>query len=165
MREVSKDDKLFFFERNFFTLDGLWIIEVENQTNWDLALKIDTVVWQKLYKKIFSRVKRYLNIHTNTIKDLIDIFSFCWSCEGYNYEIDDISENKAIMKITKCPYIEAMKRNPERKDKIKDICLKMCIPFYEPALEEFNSKIKMKRTKFLGLGDDCCDFLFKLESI
>ena len=87
MRNITRDDKLFFFERNFFTLDGLWIIEIENETDWDTALKIDIIVWQKLYKIIFRRVKRYLKIESNTLEDLIEILSFCWSCEGYTYEI------------------------------------------------------------------------------
>jgi len=35
MREVNQDDKLFFFERSFITLDGLWMIETEEMTNWE----------------------------------------------------------------------------------------------------------------------------------
>jgi len=30
MRELTTQDKLFFFEKHFFTLDGLWMIEAEN---------------------------------------------------------------------------------------------------------------------------------------
>jgi len=163
MRHVTKDDKLFFFERNFFTLDGLWIIEVENEVDWDTALKVDIVVWQKLYQIIFRRVKRYLNIKTNTLKDLVEVISFCWSCEGYKYEIEKNEDTEAILNITMCPYKAAMDRNPERHDRIKAICLKMCIPFYEPALEDFNPNIKLERNKFMGVGDNLCNFHFTLK--
>ena len=163
MRNVSKEDKLFFFEKNFFTLDGLWIIEIENETDWETALKVDIIVWQKLYKIIFRRVKRYLGIETNTIKDLVDILSFCWSCEGYTYKVVKCEKNEAILHILSCPYKSAMDRNPERHDKIKSICLDMCIPFYEPAISDFNSKIRLKREKFLGVGDPICDFIFYVE--
>lgn len=164
MREVSKDDKLFFYERNFFTLDGLWIIEVENEADWETALKIDIIVWQKLYKIIFRRVKRYLDIETNTIPDLIEVLSFCWSCEGYKYEILQNEMETGIMNITECPYKAAMDRNPDRHDKIRDICIKMCVPFYEPALKEFNPNIKLERTKFMGTGDPVCNFRFSMKS-
>ena len=50
MKKVSKKDKLFYFERNFFTLDGLWMLETENEVGWDTALKIDQAVWDKLLK-------------------------------------------------------------------------------------------------------------------
>ena len=161
-KQVSKDDKLFFFERNFFTLDGWWMVEVENEFDFNAALKIDIIVWQRLYKIIFRRVKRYLNIETSTLKDLVEVISFCWSCEGYEYEIIKNEVKEAIIHITACPYKAAMDRNPERHDKIKAICVDMCIPFYEPALEEFNPIIKIERKKFLGTGDEICDFHFKL---
>ncbi len=162
MREVSKDDKLFFFERSFFTLDGLWMIETENFTDFDTALEIDIVVWQRLYSTIFRRVKRYLKLENNGISDLVEILSFCWSCEGYEYEILKNEEKEAIMHITKCPYIEIMERNPERLEKIGAICEIMCIPFFEKPIKEFNSDIEIKRNEFMGTGGKVCDFQLKL---
>lgn len=159
--EIS--DKLAYFEPSFFTLDGLWIIEVENEIDWPTALKIDIIVWQRLYKILFRRLKRYLGIEGNAIKDLLEILSFCWSCEGYKYEIIKNRRNKAIMHITECPYHSIMMRNPERHDKIQAICKEMCIPFYEPALTAFNPKIRLERKKFLGTADEVCDFIFKLK--
>ncbi len=138
---VTVSDKLFYFEQNFFSLDGNWIIELENQVNWKTALKVDVLVWQRLYQIIFRRVKKYLKIETNTLKDLVDVLSFCWSCEGYDYQIENLKEREAVLKITSCPYKAAMDRIPERHDRIKAICLDMCVPFYEPALKDFNPNI------------------------
>ncbi|MFX0136422.1 MAG: DUF6125 family protein, partial [Candidatus Hodarchaeota archaeon] len=76
MKKVSKEDKLFYFERNFFTLDGLWAIETEKETNWETALKIDVAVWKKLLKIIIRRIKKYLKIETNTLTDLVEILTF-----------------------------------------------------------------------------------------
>ena len=53
-----------------------------------------------------------------------------------------------------------MDRNPDRHDKIVSICKDMCIPFYEKIAHDFNPIIGTKRTKYLGLGDDGCDFHF-----
>jgi predicted hydrocarbon binding protein len=156
--KVNDDDKLFYFERNFKTLDGLWIIELENESDFQTSVEIDTVVWQRLYQIIFRRVKRYLEINSNDLEALIELISFIWSCEGYKYELDYLNKNEAEMRIIQCPYEEAMRRNPERIDKIETICKDMCIPFYEPALHDFNRNIELKRSKFLGTGDNKCDF-------
>jgi len=159
---VSKDDKLFYFEKHFFTLDGLWMIETEEVTDWETALKIDTKVWIGLLRIIVRRLKKYLKIETNTLKDLIEILTFRWSVENWDYEVKKNEESEAIIKINKCPYNSIMERNPERHDKIPLICKDMCIPFYEEIVKEFNPDIKLIRSQYMGLGDSTCDFKFKM---
>jgi len=162
-REVSDSDKLFYFERNFFTLDGLWMIEAEKETDWDTALRIDTAVWKRLLKIIIRRIKRYLNIESDTVKDLVDILTFRWSVEGWDYNIIIVEEDNAEIEAFKCPYQEMMKRNPDRHDKIPLICKDMCIGFYKEVTEKFNPDIELIRTKCIGLGDEVCDFKFKMK--
>ena len=149
MKKVSKEDKLFYFERNFFTLDGLWAIETEKETNWETALKIDVAVWKKLLKIIIRRIKKYL--------------TFRWSIEGWEYNTVKNEETEALIEIHGCPYKSTMDRNPDRHDKIPLICRNMCIPFYKEVAQDFNSKISLERNKSMGLGNDFCDFHFKLE--
>ena len=74
MRNLRLEDKLFFFERSFFSLDGLWMIETEKETNWKVALKIDLAVWKKLLKIIIRRLTKYLKIETNNLNDLIQTY-------------------------------------------------------------------------------------------
>ncbi len=162
-RIVSKADRLFYFEKNFFTLDGLWMIELEAETSWEVALKIDLAVWKKLLRIVFRRIRKYLKLETNTLRDLIDILTFRWSVEGWDYGVLKNEEKKAIVYIFECPYKAVMERNPERTDKIALICKNMCIPFYEDIIKDFNPKITIDREKILGLGDDICDFHFKIE--
>ena len=158
MREVNDNDKLFYFEKNFFTLDGLWMIEVEKEVGWEKSLKIDKAVWERLMKIVFKRLKKYLKINTNNLKDFIEILTFRWSIEGWNYSVFQDSELEAVIEINKCPYKAIMDRNPERKEKIPLICKNMCIPFYKSILKDFNSQIKLERKKFMGLGDKLCNF-------
>jgi predicted hydrocarbon binding protein len=164
MRRITDADKLFYFERNFFTLDGLWMIETENETDWDTALKIDTIVWKRLLRIIMRRLKKYLNIKTNTVKDLVEILTFRWSVEGWKYDILKSEEAEAVVKVLSCPYREIMKRNPERQEKIPLICKNMCIGFYEDVTKHFNPNIELTRTEFMGLGGEACDFTFKTSS-
>ncbi|MHA1391436.1 MAG: DUF6125 family protein [Promethearchaeota archaeon] len=156
-------DKLFYFEKNFRTLDGLWVIETENELGWDATLKLDIIVWQRLYKIVFRRVIKYLDIKGTTLNDLIEIISFVWNCEGNIHEINQKDDKNATINIVKCPYIEAMERNPDRHNRIESICKEMCIPYLEPVIKEFNPNITIKREKFIGLGDSVCDFNLKLE--
>jgi len=159
----NNTDKLFYFEKNFRTLDGLWVIETENELGWDATLKLDIIVWQRLYKIVFRRVIKYLNIKGNSLSDLIEILSFVWSCEGNIHEINQRGDNVATINIVQCPYIEAMKRNPDRHNRIESICKEMCISYLQPVIKEFNPKIEIIREKFIGLGDSVCDFNLKLE--
>ncbi len=161
MRKVSDEDRLFYFQKNFFTLDGLWMLETEKEVGWETALRIDKNVWIKLMAIIFRRIKKYLNIEKNNLNDLVEILTFRWSIEGWNYSINNISEFEVEIEIKECPYKAIMDRNPERQDKIPSICKDMCVPFYAAVLDGFNPKIKLERNMYLGLGNEKCNFHFK----
>lgn len=161
--KISDSDKLFYFEKNFRTLDGLWVIETEKELGWEMALKLDIIVWQKLYRIIFRRVKKYLNIKSNGLDDLVNILSFIWNCEGNIHDIFQAGDNQFTISIVECPYIEAMERNPDRHNKIESICKDMCVPYLQPVVKEFNPKIEIVRDKFLGLGDAKCNIILSLK--
>jgi hypothetical protein len=162
-RKVSNKDKLFYFEKNFRTLDGLWVIETERELGWDAALKLDILVWQKLYKIIFRRVKKYLNIKNNEINDLVNILSFIWNCEGNIHDIFQAGENYFTISIVECPYIGAMERNPDRHHRIESICKDMCVSYLQPVIKEFNPNIEIVRDKFIGLGDAMCNIVLSIK--
>ena len=144
MGKISLDDKLFFFEKSFFTLDGLWMIDTEEMTNWETALKIDVIVWEELLKVVIRRVKKYLQLEKNDLSTLIDILTFRWSIEGWKYKVLQSDVDKVKIIVTQCPYKAAMDRNPERKEKQKLICREMCIPFYKSVIKDFNENINLK---------------------
>lgn len=158
---LNVEDKLFYFERNFRTLDGLWVIETENELGWDKTLHLDTIVWQDLYKIMFRRVIKYLKIQDNSLKSLVEILSFIWNCEGNLHEIQFINENQVIIKITECPYIESMGRNPERENLIPSICKKMCSNYLIPVIRNYNSRISISKRSSIGLGAVSCDFMLE----
>ncbi|MHA1727242.1 MAG: DUF6125 family protein [Promethearchaeota archaeon] len=164
MKKVTDADKLFYYERNFFTLDGIWMIETEKKIGWDKALYIDTIVWIRLLKIIIRRIKKYLNIKTNSLKNLAEILTFRWSIEGWEYERGESEKkNQILFIVKKCPYKATMDRNEQRHDKIPFICKNMCTPMYKAVVEDFNPKIKLVRKKSMGLGDEYCDFNLIVE--
>ncbi len=162
-RKISNADKLFYYEKNFRTLDGLWVIETEKELGWDVALKLDIIVWQRLYIIVFRRVIKYLSIKGNNLEDLVDILSFIWNCEGNIHDIFQAGENRFTISIVECPYIAAMERNPDRHNRIESICKDMCIPYLKPVIKEFNPKIEITRDKFMGLGDSVCNIILNLK--
>ncbi|MHA1672798.1 MAG: DUF6125 family protein [Promethearchaeota archaeon] len=180
MRTLTDEDKLIYFERNFFTLDGLWMVETEEILDFETALKIDLAVWDRFLKIVIRRLRKYLDISTNTIDDIVNILTFRWAAEGWIYEIlketneethkeIDKKTHKEARKetsihIIKCPYKEAMQRNPDRHSRIPKICKNMCLPFYQKVVQDFNSEIQLNRTQFQGLGDKICDFVFTEKS-
>ncbi len=163
IRKIRKEDKLFYFEKNFRTLDGLWVIESERELGWDAALKLDIIVWQRLYGIIFRRVIKYLDIKGNKLDDLVNILSFIWNCEGNIHDIFQAGDKQFTFSIVECPYIAAMERNPERHDRIESICKDMCIPYLQPVIKDFNPKIEIERDKFMGLGDSECNIILNLK--
>jgi len=162
MKKVSDQDKLFYFERNFFTLDGFWMIVSEEFTDFDTALKIDLEVWQRLLKTIIKRIKRHLQIKSNDVQDIIDILSFRWSVEGWNYEIIEKNANEVMVKINYCPYKAILERSERRKETLPLICQGICTPLYNEAVKSFNSRIQVTMKKQMGFGGKNCEFLFKI---
>jgi len=164
MRELSKDDRLFYFEKNWFTLDGLWIIETEKATDFETALNIDLTVWKELFKIIYRRIKNYLKTDAATMEDVLDILAFRWTCEGWTFRTEVFDDCHGKATIEKCPYKEIMSRNPERIDAIPRICKNICIPIYEDAIAAINPAVNVTRSQFMGLGDETCDFDLLLEN-
>jgi len=162
---VSIDDKLFFYERNFFTLDGLWMIKTEKEINWETALSIDLKVWKEFLNIIFHRLKNYLNIESNDLFDFIKILTFRWSVEGWDYTVFLRNDSEVEIVIKNCPYHAAMYRNEERHEKIRIICKDVCIPLYESLVFGFNEKIKIRRDYHKGLGDINCNFIFSQNDL
>jgi hypothetical protein len=163
MKVISEADKLFYFERNFVTLDGVWMLETENEVGWDIALKIDLAVWKRLLKIILRRVQKYLKIETNDLHDFIEILTFRWSIEGWKYQMLKNNEKEAIINVIQCPYKSMMDRNEDRWDKIPLICKDMCLPLYASVAKDFNPQIITNRNKFMGLGANFCNFHFVMK--
>ncbi len=156
--KVSEDDKLFYFGRHFFTLDGLWMIEVENEWGREKSLEVDLRVWLRFLKIVYKRIKDRLDADTSRADGIVDVLAFRWSCEEWEYSIQEHGPGRARVTITRCPWHEMMKRNPERHDMIPRICKDICIPIYTEAIASLNPDARVERTKYQGFGDASCKF-------
>ena len=161
--QLTDADKLAYFQQNFFTLDGLWMVVLEEWLGLEKTLKIDMQVWERFFPTVYRRIARYLKITTQTVEDFIKVLGFRWIAEGWGFTIEEVSPKLARVRIEKggCPYNAALER-AQRLDKAPHICNENCERLYQIAVNTFNPAIQMHRTKRQGNGDDWCDFLFEL---
>lgn len=163
VKPVTDDDKLFYFERHFFTLDGLWILETEHETSLETALAIDLRVWVRLLEIAYRRIKDRLQADTARVDGIVDVLAFRWSCEGWGYSIEHATRDAASITVHRCPYKEIMARNPDRHAVIPRVCKDICIPIYDAAVRSLNPAVRLSRDAFQGLGDTACSFHLALQ--
>ncbi len=157
-------DKLAYFQQNFFTLDGLWMVVLEEHLGLEETVKIDLQVWERFFPIIYRRIARYLKIETQTVEDFVKVLGFRWMAEGWDFRIEEVSPKLARVTIKKggCPYHAALSR-ANRPDKMPRICNEVCDRLYEIAASSFNPAIKVRRTKRQGVNAEECDFLFQIS--
>ncbi|GAB4327392.1 MAG: hypothetical protein Kow0069_34280 [Promethearchaeota archaeon] len=162
-RDLTDEDKLFYFSRNFFTLDGLWMVVAEERLGLEKAVELDLEVWQRFFPIIYRRVARYLGVGGRQVDDFVHVLGFRWKAEGWNFKVNECGPNEAHVTVEAggCPYLEILKR-AGRPDKFSLVCRRVCEPIYATAAHAFNPRIRVTRTKRQGLGDDVCDFHFEL---
>ncbi len=160
---LTDADKLAYFQQNFFTLDGLWMVVLEERLGLDETVKIDLQVWERFFPVIYRRIARYLKIVTQTVEDFVKILAFRWTAEGWDFKVDEVTPKFARVTINKggCPYHSALVR-AKRPDKMPHICNNVCDRLYEIAATTFNPAIQVRRTKRQGISGDVCDFIFEL---
>ena len=74
---------------------------------------------------------------------------------GFVYEFPERKETEARFNIVRCPYMETC-----RKYGCPEICRAFC-DSDDTAYGNLHKDLKWGRTKTIGRGDDCCDFLLE----
>ena len=74
---------------------------------------------------------------------------------GFVYEFPERKKNEARFNIVRCPYMETC-----RKYGCPEICRAFC-DSDDAAYGNLHKKLKWGRTKTIGRGADCCDFLLQ----
>lgn len=163
---LSDADKLYYFQRNWFTLDGMWMVVVEEELGLERTIAIDLQVWERLFPILYRRIKRRLGVTGTGVDDFVRVLAFRWVAEGWTFSVDEETLSPAHAEITiapgGCPYHQALVR-AERPDKIPRICHEVCDPLYDIAAKAFNPKIRVRRTLRQGDGAGTCNFLLDLE--
>jgi len=90
--------------RNYNAIDGRWFQAVEDEFGLDAAVRFDEKVWEKQSIAEARRIKEALNITEQGLPAVFKALSFTiWQLFSAPVEYEEISPQKVIMSITRCP--------------------------------------------------------------
>jgi hypothetical protein len=98
--------------KNWFTVDGLWFRNVEDEFGTKVAANLDEMMWLKYAETEARRIKEALNITGGGFEALFKIMNFTvWAIGGgFHYEFEEVSPKRVILYRTNCRNQEARQR-------------------------------------------------------
>ena len=150
------------YSKNVITIDGLWFINLEERYGIDLAIDLDTKVWERYGITEVRRLKKLLNITDGGIENLIKALNFQIWVPDMDFEFQDISDKKVVFNITDCTPQKLRLRDNRGEFECKPVG----VALFNKFAEEIDPKIKM-RCKFCPPDkhpdDIWCIWEFSLE--
>ncbi|MHC1585551.1 MAG: DUF6125 family protein [Candidatus Syntropharchaeia archaeon] len=104
LSELPKEtlvDIIEMFSKLFLAIDGLWFSEVEKRYGTDVAIEIDTDVWERYGKIEAERIKKTLGIEGKGIQALSKALNFMAWLPAMEYMIET-EDNRVVITITDC---------------------------------------------------------------
>jgi len=98
-------DMVNMWVKNYWTNQGYWLTFVERDFGFECAGQLDGEVWEKLATAQAHRLVKLLNLG-NDIQSLSIVLKYTaaqWGGAGFEWEILEISKDKLIMQVNKCP--------------------------------------------------------------
>ncbi|MHC1582639.1 MAG: DUF6125 family protein [Candidatus Syntropharchaeia archaeon] len=155
---ISEREK--YFRSAFVIVDGLWFKEVEERWGLEVAGDVDTAVWTAFASIFARRIQKELNLG-DKMCDVIKTISHRWEFEGWDFDAN-CDEKRGEIIVRKCPWVYLLRRRG--KDRlIPNICGRLCEEMYDAWAKTINKGVKLKKGKKIGMGDNCCEFVFEME--
>jgi len=155
-------DYIELIHKNFWTLQGHYVLELERRYGEDVAMEFDDIAFGRAAEVQVYRLRKFFNLGDD-IPALMKIFDFSEFCSNIEYEFLDVSDKRLIWRVTKCPMqIDRLKAGlPEIA------CKLVAIPTNEKIAKAINPK--MKSTCIMCPPDPhpkdrWCEFEFKIEA-
>lgn len=83
----------------------------EKEFNFEKALQIDRKVWEILPKTQARKVKELLDLKDSTMESLHRALEFKLQAEGYEYEVEAVTDTDLRISITSCPWLKIMEES------------------------------------------------------
>ena len=133
-------DVIKMYSKNVLAIDGLWFLGCEKRYGVEMAIEIDTEVWDAYGTIEARRIKETLKIEGNGIPDLAKALNLqIWvPCMGYAFS--DISDNTIVFTVTDCRPQKAR----IRKGLGEFECKPVGIALFEAFAREINPKMTCK---------------------
>jgi hypothetical protein len=145
-------------------IDGHWYLTVMKKWSNDEAFECDIKVWEKAQLFETRTISGLLGIQGDdvaTVMKSIQVSPWMWM---YEYEIDLISNDHAIVTNFTCPTLFSLEKEGTGRE--RQICQEMEPRLMETIAHYFNPKIKVTPLKIpprTDYSDCCCKWEFKLE--
>ncbi|MBN1292462.1 MAG: L-2-amino-thiazoline-4-carboxylic acid hydrolase [Candidatus Latescibacteria bacterium] len=152
-----------YFHRNYTAVDGLWFMKVEEQFDFETALKIDNEVW-KVLPKIQARMLKSMGNLGDDIVSLRESVETKLYLEGYEFDVEPNNDDGFKCIITECPWHNAMVKSG-RTDLSSKVGKRICLTEYNTWLTEFDTPLRFEIEIRICEGEKQCVLnFFKEES-
>jgi hypothetical protein len=126
--------------KSLYTLDGLWFTLLEKKYGFDVALDIDEEVWRRFCPIHIRRVLQTFPIKAdNPIRTVVSLLKVDPVQLIYKLEIVELTDSKAVFRVTDCPPQKARIRGGRGEFPCKQVGTIM----YKAYAEAIDPRIKL----------------------
>ena len=164
--DFSKDvllELLKLYSRLFLAIDGFWYLAIKERGSNEEALLCDIWVWEREVKYEMERLVKLLKIQGSDVIALIKALQISPWIHNLGYNIEIINKNDAVLTITRCPTLEALEKEGERREEticklVEPVIFKKYAEFFNPNMKVRYLKLPPRRSK----EEICCQWEFKV---
>lgn len=128
------------YSRLFLALDGFWFLAVEEKHGYKDALDIDIKAWEGYFPYEARLLRKTLEIKEEGIPGIIETLKHCAFVPCMEHVIDEVSEERGVVSLYKCPSLEAM----ERAGRTEFVCEPVGTAVFQKYAESIDPRVKVR---------------------
>ncbi|MCX8175686.1 MAG: DUF6125 family protein [Candidatus Bathyarchaeota archaeon] len=158
-------DVFILFNKNWWTVDGLWFKVIEEEHGLDAAWKVNFKVSELMAPVLAKRILKFLGLKGEKISELVEVLKFLpWSAiQKAEVEVVGKDKDEAILSVFDCKPQKFRVKNGLEEFPCKDLGLK----FFTKFAEAINHKIRVEcltAPPNLHQNNLWCKWRFKLKN-
>ncbi|MBP7734365.1 MAG: hypothetical protein KA369_00195 [Spirochaetes bacterium] len=104
------------YRKMFLAVDGFWYLAAKEKFGNETAMELDLRVWEKHMRYELKHVTRMFNITGNDVEAFFKATQFMAWSGNIEAELELISKNHGVIRVTKCPTIDALVKEGEGRE-------------------------------------------------
>lgn len=157
------EQKLFadYLRKCFVSVDGLWFMKIEEDTDFEKALEVDIAVW-KVLPKIEARTIKELLALGHGIVALHAALDFKLRAECYSHSLSPVHEGAFTLNVHDCPWVKHIKK-ANRGHFLDRISASICPAEYGAFTAEFGKNITIDHQRGNCAQHGRCSFFYQTK--
>jgi hypothetical protein len=126
--------------------------------------EINVQIFGGFFKWWWPRLQEMFNIQVENAEDAVKFLYVTTALQSgpeWEFETHEVTRERAVVKVNKCPWWERYTENEIRPEFIP--CLPTCDEEIEEGIKAVNPSIRIKLTKARPRGDTYCEWVYKLK--